>query len=410
LTLCPKAILTAPVNPRDASLSLETETGFFPMNARATADCTRRASFFKRNLRATRGTAVDARAPHAMFRALRARGGAGADGGGRSLRRRVRRGVLGLICLAVAAYSARAAFSGSAKASAFAVYHGIFPGTGGRGSADLSRVAALAASTAASTASGAASVGAYRRPVVLVVGDSLVQRGFETNGWVASLARAYARVADVINRGYSGYNTRWVRDLMTDDPGLFPPRRDVALAVILLGANDAARPEGRKSRYATRVEEYEENLRWIVSRFVSEAEETTDTRVVLCTPPPIDEEERLRITTEQRGMPADLLDRDAERAAAYADAARRVGENTRVAVADLHAAFLAKGRGWEKALLSDGLHFNQQGQALAFETVFDAIPPEVRPGSMRMDAPTHDALVGNATDDWHGHLRDGVLA
>jgi lysophospholipase L1-like esterase len=246
--------------------------------------------------------------------------------------------------------------------------------------------------------------------VVLVVGDSLVQRGFETNGWVASLARAYARVADVINRGYSGYNTRWVRDLMTDDPGLFPPRRDVALAVILLGANDAARPEGRKSRYATRVEEYEENLRWIVSRFVSEADETSYTRVVLCTPPPIDEEERLRITTEQRGMPADLLDRDAERAAAYADAARRVGENTRVAVADLHAAFLAKGRGWEKALLSDGLHFNQQGQALAFETVFDAIPPEVRPGSMRMDAPTHDALVGNATDDWHGHLRDGVLA
>jgi hypothetical protein len=49
LTLARKAILAAPVNPRDASLSLETETGFFPMNARATADCTRRASFFKRN-------------------------------------------------------------------------------------------------------------------------------------------------------------------------------------------------------------------------------------------------------------------------------------------------------------------------------------------------------------------------
>ena len=92
--------------------------------------------------------------------------------------------------------------------------------------------------------------------------------------------------------------------------------------------------------------------------------------------------------------------------AAYADAARRVGEKTRVAVADLHAAFLAKGRGWEKALLSDGLHFNQQGQALAFETVFDAVPPEVRPDRFQIDAPTHDALVGNATDDWHGHLRD----
>ena len=343
-----------------------------------------------------------------MFRAIRGPRGAGTDSESKSLRRRVRRGVLGLLFLAAVAYSARAAFPRSAtagerdEANASRVSHSIFPGKGGRGatrsdgngSADPSRVEAFAVAEAAGTARGA-----YRRPIVLVVGDSLVQRGFEDDGWVASIARAYARVADVVNRGYSGYNTRWVRDLMTRDPDLFPPRRDVALAVILLGANDAARPEGRKSRYATRVEEYEENLRWIVERFSS-------TRVVLCTPPPIDEEERLRITTEQRGMPADLLDRDAERAAAYADAARRVGEKTRVAVADLHAAFLAKGRGWEKALLSDGLHFNQQGQALAFETVFDAVPPEVRPDRFQIDAPTHDALVGNATDDWHSHLRD----
>jgi len=32
----PKALLAWPVNPRDASLGLETETGFFSMNARAT--------------------------------------------------------------------------------------------------------------------------------------------------------------------------------------------------------------------------------------------------------------------------------------------------------------------------------------------------------------------------------------
>ena len=175
--------------------------------------------------------------------------------------------------------------------------------------------------------------------------------------------------------------------------------------MILLGANDAARPEGRKSGYGVPVPEYERHLGWIVERYAG-GSVTQQRRVVLCVPPPVDEEERLRITTERRGMPADLLDRDAERAAAYADAARRVGEKTRVAVADLHAAFLAKGRGWEKALLSDGLHFNQQGQALAFETVFDAVPPEVRPDRFQIDAPTHDALVGNATDDWHGHLRD----
>jgi lysophospholipase L1-like esterase len=246
---------------------------------------------------------------------------------------------------------------------------------------------------------------------VLVVGDSLVQRGFETSGWVASLARAYARVADVVNRGYSGYNTRWVRELMTHEPDLFPPRRDVALVVILLGANDAARPEGRKSGYGVPVPEYERHLGWIVERFKGGGSGfTQQTRVVLCVPPPVDEEERLRITTERRGMPADLLDRDAERTRAYAEAARRVGaKHAFVSTADLHAAFLGRGAGWEKALLSDGLHFTEAGHALAFETVLAAVPPESKPDRFSLDAPTHDALVGaNATDDWHGHLRESL--
>ena len=359
---------------------------------------------------------MDARAPHAMFRALRGRGGAGAEGGGRSWRRRVRRGVLGLFFLALVAYTTRAAFSGSATAGerdeayASRVYHSLFPGAGGTGPGDPSRVAAFAAAAAAGTARGA-----YRRPVVLVVGDSLVQRGFETSGWVASLARAYARVADVVNRGYSGYNTRWVRELMTHEPDLFPPRRDVALVVILLGANDAARPEGRKSGYGVPVPEYERHLGWIVERYAggpgSKTRQTQQTRVVLCVPPPVDEEERLRITTERRGMPADLLDRDAERTRAYAEAARRVGARFRdfVSTADLHAAFLERGAGWEKALLSDGLHFTEAGHALAFETVLAAVPPESKPDRFALDAPTHDALVGaNATDDWHGHLRESL--
>ena len=360
------------------------------------------------------------RAPHAMFRAIRGPRGAGTDSESKSLRRRVRRGVLGLLFLAAVAYSARAAFPRSAtagerdEANASRVSHSIFPGKGGRGatrsdgngSADPSRVEAFAVAEAAGTARGA-----YRRPIVLVVGDSLVQRGFEDDGWVASIARAYARVADVVNRGYSGYNTRWVRDLMTREPDLFPPRRDVALVVILLGANDAARPDGRKSAYGVDLPEYEENLRWIVERYAPTSAKDVDgesnARVVLCVPPPIDEEERLRITTHQRGMPADLLDRDAERTAAYAAAARRVGEAIRAPTADLHAAFLGRGVGWEKALLSDGLHFTAEGQALAFETVLAAVPPETKPDRFGFDAPKHDTLVGvDATDDWHGHLRD----
>jgi hypothetical protein len=70
--------------------------------------------------------------------------------------------------------------------------------------------------------------------VVLLVGDSLVQRSFEPGGWGARLAHDYARSADVLLRGFSGYNTAWVVDLMHRQPGLFPPPQHVVLLVVLL--------------------------------------------------------------------------------------------------------------------------------------------------------------------------------
>ena len=76
--------------------------------------------------------------------------------------------------------------------------------------------------------------GPYERPSILLLGDSLVQRGYEPGGWVSRLANEYARTADVVLRGYAGYNTRWIRQLMTDRPGLFPDPKHVALVIVLL--------------------------------------------------------------------------------------------------------------------------------------------------------------------------------
>ena len=56
-----------------------------------------------------------------------------------------------------------------------------------------------------------------RRRRIVLLGDSITQYGWagvkEGNalGWAAQLAHAYARRADVINRGYSGFNTRMIR-------------------------------------------------------------------------------------------------------------------------------------------------------------------------------------------------------
>ena len=47
-----------------------------------------------------------------------------------------------------------------------------------------------------------------RRSSIICFGDSLTQFGFD-DGWLALLSNRYVRRADVFNRGFSGYNTRW---------------------------------------------------------------------------------------------------------------------------------------------------------------------------------------------------------
>lgn len=63
---------------------------------------------------------------------------------------------------------------------------------------------------------------AQLRPAFLLFGDSITQRGGAVGGWAARLAERYTRRADVVNRGYSGYNTAWATHLL---PLVFPQAR-----------------------------------------------------------------------------------------------------------------------------------------------------------------------------------------
>jgi lysophospholipase L1-like esterase len=59
-----------------------------------------------------------------------------------------------------------------------------------------------------------------RHPRIILFGDSITQGSFSVGGWGARLQDHYQRRADVLCRGYSGYNTRWALHLLDD---LFPP-------------------------------------------------------------------------------------------------------------------------------------------------------------------------------------------
>ena len=81
------------------------------------------------------------------------------------------------------------------------------------------------------------------RPQFIVFGDSITQQAFSPGGWAAMLSDAYQRRVDIMNRGYSGYNTRLATSLLSY---VFPPETaaDAALlATVFFGANDAALPD-----------------------------------------------------------------------------------------------------------------------------------------------------------------------
>ena len=89
------------------------------------------------------------------------------------------------------------------------------------------------------------------RPAWVLLGDSLTQRGTEPGGWASTLAQTHVRAIDFFNRGYSGYNTRWILHML---PGILGGiRQRVQLLTLWLGANDAALADGiRQARVTAR--------------------------------------------------------------------------------------------------------------------------------------------------------------
>ncbi|KAH8051262.1 hypothetical protein JL721_11161 [Aureococcus anophagefferens] len=140
------------------------------------------------------------------------------------------------------------------------------------------------------------------RPAIVLLGDSLTQYGFGPEGWASRLAHRYQRRADVLNRGYSGYTSRWLLAA--------PSAAAVPHAKVLLTAFSKKHPD------------------------------------------------------------ASFRDVDRTRANAkrYAFIAKLAAQQGGAAFCDVFEAFDARPDGG-RALLSDGLHLNEKGEALAFETL-----------------------------------------
>ncbi|KAJ2666087.1 isoamyl acetate-hydrolyzing esterase [Coemansia sp. RSA 1199] len=169
--------------------------------------------------------------------------------------------------------------------------------------------------------------------VMLAFGDSITQYGGDPQigGYVAYLSEQYQRQMDVLNRGFSGYNTtgarqvihnvlpkspikpepfltttgiyKWITNTTTlstsaqinnDTHTIWPDRDDtfpnqtgaLRVCIFFFGTNDATVETWHQH---TPLDEYGDNLRYFASLLQSPSSEhySPDTKIMFITPPPV---------------------------------------------------------------------------------------------------------------------------
>nr|TKR68982.1 hypothetical protein D5086_0000309220 [Populus alba] len=274
------------------------------------------------------------------------------------------------------------------------------------------------------------------RPQIVLFGDSITEQSFRSGGWGSSLANTYSRKADVLVRGYGGYNTRWALFLLTH---IFPlnSTKPPAATTIFFGANDAALLGRNSERQHHQVHivpfplsiefpplpicriiccynitsSHFVAVSWIGaaanSPFVhSSGFSTIGTSdnfsecspamlVVLITPPPVDEEGRKEYAKSLYGEKAmQFPERTNEMAGVYARQCVELAKDLGIHAIDLWSKMQGTD-GWQKKFLSDGLHLTPEGNAVVHEEVVRVFSEAwLSAADMPYDFPHHSEIDG----------------
>jgi len=223
---------------------------------------------------------------------------------------------------------------------------------------------------------------------VILFGDSITQLGFGevylnesekikgyTNynqvGWASLLSAAYSCRADVLNRGFSGYNTRDALPLL---PSIFVSSReeDVLFCTVFFGANDAS-PLGMKQHIP--IDEYERNLETIVKYIrdnIFDKRKRSPLPIILITPPPV-APKKWEAFCIQTGRPVSL--RCNNRVKEYSHVVQKTAQKFNCPVLDSFNLF--GGDTDDESIyqdyLSDGLHLNGHANLILYRALMDLI-------------------------------------
>ncbi|KAF3334685.1 GDSL esterase/lipase [Carex littledalei] len=229
------------------------------------------------------------------------------------------------------------------------------------------------------------------RPQMVLFGDSITEQSFRPGGWGAALADSYSRKADIVVRGYGGYNTRWALFLLHQIFPLSGPTPPVAVT-IFFGANDAVLLGRQSEKQHVPLNEYKDNLRKMISHL---KEMSPNMVVVLIAPPPVDEDGREQYAKSLYGEKARKLpERTNEVTGTYARQCVELAEEMQIPCIDTWSV-MQQTEGWQKSFLRDGLHLTEEGNGVVHSEVVRALNGAgLAAEEMQLDFPHHSAIDG----------------
>lgn len=214
------------------------------------------------------------------------------------------------------------------------------------------------------------------RPRIVIFGDSITEQSFCEGGFGAAFADRYKRHADVVLRGYSGYNSR---DAVALLPHIFPVNdlTPPVLVTVCFGANDSVTENSTMATVqGVPLEEYKGNLVKILTH-LSNLEPPP--AVLVMSPPPVDSNEWKKTCDDNNYHTDALPDRNLNRTGQYAHAAinvaRTFADNTGEYLSVYGLNLFDKLQGVEmwKSFLSDGLHLSKEGYKFVSELMLQSV-------------------------------------
>ncbi|CAK7325855.1 unnamed protein product [Dovyalis caffra] len=202
------------------------------------------------------------------------------------------------------------------------------------------------------------------RPQFVLFGSSIVQLCFSHGGWGSILSDIYSRKADILLRGYYGWNSRRAIQVLDQ---VFPKDAPVqpSLVIVYFGGNDSMGPHSSGLGPHVPLNEYIENMRKIAIHLKSLSDTT---RIIFMSCPPVDE---ARVNSGTSGIFSELV-RTNELCQKYSNGCVKLCQELGVKVVDLFSAF-QKRDGWAKACFTDGIHLSAEGSKIVVEEILKVL-------------------------------------